>query len=61
MFQAFKRTWVAFFGTISNIFEATEFGSNVIRTVAEEASLTQSLESGATIRNLTKQLNEITE
>lgn len=56
MFQAFKRTWIAVFGTLSNLAEATEFLTESARTLAEEVSLTTKLESGANVSQLQKQL-----
>ena len=56
MFSAFKRSWIAAFGTLSNVFEMLEFVASSGRTIAEELDLTTKLESGSTIRQLTKQL-----
>ena len=56
MFQSFKRSWVALFGTISNVFESTEFVTSSVRTLAEELDLTTKLETGSNIRIFTKQL-----
>jgi hypothetical protein len=56
MFQAFKRSWVAFFGTTSNVFESLEFVTDSARTISEELALTTKLESGSNVHLLTKQL-----
>ncbi len=56
MFQAFKRSWVAFFGTASNVFESLEFVTDSARTISEELALTTKLESGSNVHLLTKQL-----
>ena len=56
MFTAFKRSWIAAFGTLSNVFEMFEYVASSGRTIAEELDLTTKLESGSTIRQLTKQL-----
>ncbi len=56
MFQAFKRSWVALFGTTSNLFESLEFVTDSARTISEELSLATRLESGSNVHLLTKQL-----